>query len=231
MSHGDSLQSDGRPSDDKPRVCLLDPGVHVKDVADACRSAALAFAWSASRGWNKRDLARWLAGPYATAVSATRSLRAGSALRVVRPTPIAEKSIADLVARTHSTVLTALRSTWAWMDDSLFARDMVDVGLVAGIMDETSAIGFAPIDGPRMRLAARVESLFVADYLTRPADYETFRVCNDCNGVTYYWLTHEHTCVGPTPKPGPVAAITTSQRAPRAPRPPRRLLRIAVSTA
>jgi hypothetical protein len=64
-------------------------------------------------------------------------------------------------------------------------RASIDEGLVAGIVDEASDLGFAPVDNAGMRLVDRVRSLFVADYLTRPPDYAAFAVCDDCDGATF----------------------------------------------
>jgi hypothetical protein len=67
-----------------------------------------------------------------------------------------------------------------------FAKAMVDAGLVVGVIDhESSSLGFAPVSSPEMRLVDRVRSLFVADYLTSPSDYASFRVCTACEGATF----------------------------------------------
>jgi hypothetical protein len=156
----------------------------VKDVADACRSAALGFAWGANRGWGRRELARWLAGPYAHAVAATRYLRAP---RLARPPyrPIAASTIDALLATSHARVIEGLRAAWTWKSDASFARDFIDAGLVVGVSDDPGGIGYAPADLPDMRLVDRVRSLFIADYLTRPDDYASFGVCDDCDGVSF----------------------------------------------
>src|SRR4051795_13555200 len=83
---------------DSARLCPLLPGIRVTDVADACRSAALGFAWSAHDGWGRRELARWLVGPYAHAVAATRTLRESGMRRAVVHRTIDEETIEELLA-------------------------------------------------------------------------------------------------------------------------------------
>ena len=167
------------------RFCSLLPGCRVGDVADACRSAALGFAWSAHHGWGRRELARWLVGPYAQAAGATRPLRSSGMRRAVTHRVLDEDTIADLLADVRAEILEMLRNVWTWPADPAFARSRVEEGLVAGIVDETSDIGYGPVDVAGMRLVDRVRSLFVADYLTRPSDYAAFAVCEDCEGATF----------------------------------------------
>jgi hypothetical protein len=46
-----------------------------------------------------------------------------------------------------------------------------------------------------MRLVDRVASLFIADYLTRPRDYEQLVVCGQCDEVSFKWdEVHEDGC-------------------------------------
>jgi hypothetical protein len=185
------------PFDNDPRFCLLMPGARVRDVADACRSAALGFAWSAHQGWGRRELARWLIGPYAHAASATRVLRASGKPSAVEHRPIDEASIQDLLCRTRREILEVLRNAWSWAHDTTAARAWVDEGIVAGIADETSDLGYAPVDRAGMRLIDRVRSLFIADYLTRPSDYAAFAVCDGCDGATFDGGLYHGDCTRP----------------------------------
>jgi hypothetical protein len=167
------------------RVIVLTHGTRVRDVADACRSAALAFARSANH-WSKRELAMWLVGPYARAVAAS-SVRAASGVHRARyaPRPIPAEEIARLVESAHAELHDSLRRVWSWRYDSGFARDAIDAGIVAGILDDEAAIGYAPVDRPDMKLVDRVRSLFLADYFTRPRDYASFAVCPGCGAATF----------------------------------------------
>jgi len=167
-----------------PRCCTLTSGARVVDVADACRSAALGFAWNA-REWSRRELAQWLIGPYAHAVAAARPLRASGMRRALASRELEEAAVHDLLARVHEEVLADLRESWSWKSDPRSARAHVASGLVGGIIDDASNLGFAPIDQPGMSLFDRVRSLFLADYLTRPGDYAAFFVCSECDGATF----------------------------------------------
>lgn len=159
-------------------------GIEVGEVADTSRSAALGFAWGA-RDWSRRELAQWLIGPYARATAPARALRASGVRRAITSRAVDEDRVRDLLARTHASIVHALASVWSWPRDTSFARDVVERGLVGGVVDDASNIGFAPIDQLGMSLEDRVLSLFLADYLTRPADYAAFAVCVDCGGATF----------------------------------------------
>ena len=179
------------------RFCLLLPGSRVRDVADACRSAALGFAWSAHHGWGRRELARWLVGPYAHAVAATRLLRASGPRLAVVHRPLDEAEVEELLVRARADVLDVLRSAWSWAHDTATTRAWLDEGLLAGIADEASDLGYAPVDRAGMRLVDRVRSLFLADYLTRPSDYAAFAVCDDCDGATFDGGLYHRDCARP----------------------------------
>ncbi len=62
---------------------------------------------------------------------------------------------------------------------------MLEGGFVVGVMDSEYALGFAPVATPSMRLVDRVTSLFIADFLTRPADYARFRICDACSAIMF----------------------------------------------
>lgn len=183
------------------RCCALLPGIRIADVADACRSAGLGFAWSAHHGWGRRELARWLVGPYAHAAAATRSLSTSGMRRpAVAKRALDDNAIEDLLARSRVEIIEMLRSVWSWKSDAAFVRARIDEGIIAGVTDETSGLGFAPVDGIGMRLVDRVRSLFVADYLTRPADYATFALCDDCDGATFDGGLYHVDCARPRPR-------------------------------
>jgi hypothetical protein len=182
-------------SGESRRVCSLLPGIRIGDVADACRSAALAFGLSTHLGWGRTDLARWLVGPYAEAVAATRSLRVSGTRAAVVHRPVEEDTIQELLATARAEILEVLRGVPSWTHDGASVRTLLGEGLVAGIVDETSNLGFAPLDSGRMRLAARVRSLFVADYLTRPKDYGSFVICDRCETATFDAEAHRAECI------------------------------------
>jgi hypothetical protein len=184
---------------------MLGPGWRVKDQADACRSAALAFAWCAGAAWGKRELARWLVGPYARAVEAAKNIPPP---RPSAPRTVAEESVRDLLERSHAHVLAVLRASSSWASVDGFARHMIDGGLVVGVIDEDSAIGYAPVASAEMRLVDRVSSLFIADYLTRPDDYAYFRICDGCDGATFDSIEeHTESCREAAPASGTRRAL------------------------
>jgi len=185
------------PSSSDARLCPLLPGIRVVDVADACRSAALGFAWSAHNGWGRRELARWLVGPYAHAVAATRALRASGTRPAVVHRALDEQTVEELLSTTRTEIIEMLRGVWSWTHDARTARARIGEGLVAGIVDEAGGLGFAPVDNVRMRLVDRVRSLFVADHLTRPGDYAAFAVCEDCDGATFDGGLYHEDCMRP----------------------------------
>jgi hypothetical protein len=178
------------------RCVALERGTGIEDVADAARSAALGFAWGANRGWGRLELARWLVGPYARAVAVSHGARSG-VRRAVTERPLAEDTVSHLLRRSHGYLLDGLRSAATWRRDASFAREMIDEGFVVGVVDESSAIGYAPLDAFDMRLVDRVRSHFVADFLTRPADYDRFSVCESCGAATFDAVeSHEGICGG-----------------------------------
>lgn len=156
-------------------------GLGVNQFADACREVGLSFLEGAANGWGKRELAAWLVGPY-RALTARASaddsppsamdsgvLRAGAIeelvdlVRIAVSSTLAELQAGDTLAITHS--IRERRVSWANSEG----------GLV-----------WVPVDHPRMRLEARVMSLFAVDYLLRPEPYTTdLSVCSACDLVSF----------------------------------------------
>jgi hypothetical protein len=168
-------------------ICLPN-GRTIKDQADACRTAALAFVWCA-RAWGKRELALWLAGPYMRAVAARRPIERR---RLAEGQRVEDTSVREILVRSHGELIELLRRSWAWRDG-----DMRERGLVIRVADEEQGVGWAPVSAPHVTLVERVHSLFVADCLTRPQDYARFRVCAGCGGATFdQHNEHAETCAG-----------------------------------
>lgn len=104
-----------------------------------------------------------------------------------------------MLARSHAHVIAILRACSSWRDDGGFARRMIEGGFVVGVMDAEYAIGYAPVATPNMRLVDRVTSLFVADFLTRPADYARFRICDACSALMFDGgVEHHEVCLAPS---------------------------------
>jgi hypothetical protein len=198
------------------RLAPLATSSTVKDVANACRSAALGFAWGANRGWGKSELARWLTEPYARALATTRHLRAPVRLRVVPsvpPPPLAESAVEKLLVETHARLIEVLRRSWSWLDDPSFARDVLEAGHVIGVADDRGGIGYAPFETAEMRLIDRVRSLFIADFLSRPHDYARFGICDACDAVTFDWAGLHENCSSAFKAPTPTPSRSVFRRA------------------
>jgi hypothetical protein len=160
-------------------------------LADACREAALSFV-NASPRWTKRDLAQWLAGPYAHATSfaahafgdGTRDHRT-SGVNVV--TPIDPDTMRRVIDRAREAVLESLRSVTSSPDDgATMALSILSQDLIVQCEDEDGNLGWAPVSRRDIVLADRVLSLFVADYLVRPDEYESsLSVCSRCSVVSF----------------------------------------------
>lgn len=150
-------------------------------VADACREAALAFV-NESPFWGKAELAMWLLGPYSQAAHRVSSgpEQAPPALREIDAV-----EIEHLLACARGEVMDALDCL---RDPEHAARTvfaMVASGFVVACQDGHGGQGWVPTMTAR-RLADRVLSLFAADYLLRPTDYEQgFAICGVCENVSF----------------------------------------------
>lgn len=194
------------PNDERFR--LLPRGMNVHDVADRARAAGFVFVSSARWGWGKRDLANWLVHDYRPAVlSAPQRPRTEASAASTD-----EVSTTKLVASARRRVVEMLgEATTAWAGTD-FASESVENGLVIGVSDDAGGIGYAPVHGARMRLVDRVASLFIADFLTRPRDYEQLVVCHSCDEVSFKWdEIHEDGCEARGPRSGVVLRVRYRQ--------------------
>lgn len=150
-------------------------------VAEACREAALAFV-NESPFWGKAELAMWLLGPYSQAAHRVNNTpeQAPPALREI---DLAE--IEQLLANARAEVVDALDRL---RDPEQAARTvfaMIASGFVVACQDGNGGQGWVPTMTAR-RLADRVLSLFAADYLLRPTDYEQgFAICAVCEHIAF----------------------------------------------
>lgn len=153
-------------------------------VAEECRDAALSFMAGVVRGWDKRDLALWLTGDYARA---TRHRKHGErvAAALSGDIEISEESIADLVAHVHGQVLASLGRAAQGLGSLEFVEEISRRGLVRQATDAEGRDAWIPVDGARMSLRDRVESLFAADYLNAPYAYAELFVCQRCEAVVF----------------------------------------------
>lgn len=184
-----------------PRFRMLPRGSAVHEIADRARAAGFLFVSSSRWGWGKRDLANWLVHDYRPAV-----LEASARPRSeVSSAKADETSATKLVASARRRVVEMLTdAATAWNGDD-FARESIENGLVIGVSDDVGGLGYAPVHQGRMRLVDRVASLFIADFLTRPRDYEQLVVCGQCDEVSFKWdEIHEDGCEARGPRSGVV---------------------------
>ncbi len=184
-------------------------GMH--HAADAAREAALVFV-NESAYWGKAELAMWLLGPYSQAAHrvSARPEQAPPALREIETVEIDR-----LLACARAEVLDALERL---ADPEHAARTvfaMLAAGFVVACQDTNGATGWVATTTAR-RLADRVLSLFAADYLCRPTDYETgLGVCGVCDHIAFdelaarRGLCHRHHEVGSTEDEESIATSRT----------------------
>lgn len=180
---------------------VLPRGTSVFDVADRARAAGFVFVSGARYGWARRELATWLVHDYHPAVLLPSGRRASP--RASGGGAVRDVAVTRLVSAARRHVVEMLATSGTTWSGTGFAREMVEGGLVIGVSDEVGGIGYAAVDRPRMRLVDRVASLFVADCLTRPRDYEQLVVCPVCEEVSFRWdEIHEDGCEARGPRSG-----------------------------
>lgn len=174
------------------RFVCLPAGETVLGVADASRAAALEFCTASQFGWGCEELTAWLNDSYGGALAMSGE---DVCFDTASPDEIDDAPIARLVARARARVVETLESASKDWRACGFAREMIDAGFVIGITDETGGLGYAPRNLPGARLEDRVLALCLADFLTRPRDYESLCVCRGCNEVSFDWEeVHAHDC-------------------------------------
>jgi hypothetical protein len=191
-----------------PRFRLLPRGTTVLDVADRARAAGFVFVSSSRWGWGKRDLANWLVHDYRPAVLAAPA-RPRTEASASNADEASATKLASAARRRVVEMLGDATTEWAGTE---FATESVEGGLVIGVSDEAGGIGYAPVHQARMRLVDRVASLFIADFLTRPRDYEQLVVCGSCDEVSFKWdEIHEDGCEARGPRSGMVVRARQRQ--------------------
>lgn len=166
-------------------------------LAQSCRETAMAFMED-SLSWGKGQLAMWLMGPYGQITQYTHAVeRVTQSGRYPRmQAPLLREIDARMVDRVISSARDEVISRLAQMLDGgalsptgmgepAFVYDMVSLGFVVRCEDARQIEGWVPSSTAR-RLADRVLSLFAADYLVRPQDYESMlAVCRKCGVVEF----------------------------------------------
>ncbi len=157
-------------------------------LANACREAALMFL-NESPFWGKAELAMWLMGPYAQLTQYVPSTSRHKSGEYKKPVPMLKEIDARMVDRVIKSARAEVLATLQRIADveggTSFGFTMLSSGFVARCEDKRQVQGWIPTTEAR-RLADRVLSLFAADYLTRPAEYENdFSVCAHCGMVDF----------------------------------------------
>jgi hypothetical protein len=161
------------------------------DVADLCRSAALGFLANA-RDWNKADLAEWLQESYRPLVigapNPPRKMTPayGSAVSIAPAPSVAPEALTGILENAHAEVLKMLRDLQAAPSSLDAGRAFISSNVVTRCIDDTGVAGWVAVSHKSSRLAERVMSLFAADFLARPWDYEyDLAICESCENVSF----------------------------------------------
>jgi hypothetical protein len=163
-------------------------GVHPSAHADyPARQAAIEFLRGTAFGWGKRELAHWLVCHYSPClvVDATRHPDApGAAALEVTPN-LDEPQLERLVLDARASTLKLLADL-PWPTEAAAHVDAaLGAGHVIAMCDAQGERHWAPVGRRRMRLAQRVASLLIADYMERPQDYLTTSLCRGCGELVF----------------------------------------------
>lgn len=182
----------------KKKTTRLVSGFTIDDVAEACRSAALEFVEGVREGWGKKELATWLTGAYHQTsllrCSADELAFSDVLDHTPKPPPVAggrrsvpPEDLVKTMKAARDEVLAVLQR-FASADDTAetFVWRVKSKGALARVEDDDGRVGLVPNEIPSQRLADRVLSLFAADYVARPLDYEDrIAVCTACCSVSF----------------------------------------------
>ncbi len=142
----------------------LPPGKTVLDVADASRDALEEFL--ALDANDKLALSQWLIGSYRRATSF-----APKAFHTPAPhAKVEQLTLSSVVLHAQQVLDTAITRASEPGAEGLLAL-MPEVIDVVPVHDAFGGRGFAPQDVSNSKLATRVLTLLLADYLTRADDY------------------------------------------------------------
>ncbi|HEY2514642.1 MAG TPA: hypothetical protein VGI39_27445 [Polyangiaceae bacterium] len=176
------------PPTEGVRTVLLPDGVRALDVADRAREALLALLRGVGNGWGKREVARWLVGPYheVTAYAAVQEDPEDSTTFRRVPRRVATEALDDVLRGAKEELLATLILAAPPDSDVRFSQRAILAGHVVRTRDAKGRGGWTAVDAPRMRLSDRVVSLAAVDYLMRPADYlALLSVCGVCQAVSF----------------------------------------------
>ena len=150
----------------------------------------LAILRGIGAGWGKREVAKWLAGPYRALTSLATEPEAPEDSRTFRRLPtslsVDATRLDDVLRAAKEDLLATLILAAPPDSDVRFSTRAVTAGHVVRTRDAGGRGGWAPVDAPGMLLADRIASLVSVDYLMRPADYlALLSVCGLCQAVSF----------------------------------------------
>ena len=167
---------------------MLPDDVRALDVADGAREAMLSFLRGVGSGWARREVARWLAGPYRilTTLAATLEIPEDSTTFRRLPKNVLNDRLDEVLRTAKEDVLATMILAAPPDSDVRFSHRAIATGHVVRTRDIQGRGGWIPVDAPGMLLADRVLSLAAVDYLMRPADYlALLSVCGICQAVSF----------------------------------------------
>ena len=185
----------GRPFALEPRRWSARHGTSslpsAKGRPDRLRGAASAFLRGTTLGWGRRELADWLVCQYAPC--AATPLYEESA----RELPASERTVDEgilerVILDARACALRLLGELVTPSQASPIARLAVACGTVIAQRDGLGGIAYSPVGRKRMRLADRVSSLFIADYLNHPHEYRSVTICRECGELAFAAEDVEH---------------------------------------
>lgn len=163
----------------------LETGVTVTTAAEKARAAGLSFMMNASPAWGRLDLARWLHAAYRPATLRCPKLPSDLGGADGSWEDPSDEQVGALVESARRRVAKRLLSAGrSWVEDRL-TDDMLLAGYVACVGATDGTAGYVAVDRPLLDIADRVTSLFVADFLTRPSDYDRLGICAACWTPTF----------------------------------------------
>jgi len=145
----------------------------------------MAFVRGTTVGWSRRDLAEWLVCQYSPCVVHPADDEEPMSDRVSeRASSVDELVVERVILDARTRALRLLGDLVVPWQASPIARLSVASGIVTA-QREGGAVAYAPVGRRTMRLADRVTSLFVADYLNQPTDYRWLMLCRECGEMSF----------------------------------------------
>ena len=158
---------------------FLPDNVHVEDVARRTRLAARAFRTSAAHGWGRTKLRSWLIIEYAMATEWSREDDVSPWAH--RDAPMNDERARQLVEDVRGRITRLLVDESAGWKTPGFAAAMIDRGLITCVTDASGREAYAPAARVELSFLERVASIFIADFLAHPEDYQNLSSC-ECFG-------------------------------------------------